>query len=582
MKKPVNIRFLILCVATMSWSATSFMVHQRPMPLRCRTNDKVAIVPQVISASVRSEIPFANQTQSSPLVMVLKNRIISKTFTAMKVSKNRMKKLFSRSKNNSINALNTLNLPKIGYRFSTTTKNTCDCGKSMGLKTLDFLRDVPNRVGTTTKQCNKLAAVSLRKTLSFTNRTIITSRRFTSNGFKSGKITASKVLQSTKSLSNDVLHQSKIVTPKSIRKGITSVATSAAALKTTALNGHLVTKLRTKIGNVISFSSSKLTFKNPRRDSDLSSFSDVSLASAYDVFIKSDKTMDSVFHQAASDVLVELAQAEVEKSQINLPIVFNEVTGSIGSSLDENDNTIYNVLKTELTKAEIGINFEVAPTVSELIDDSTKTTHDQLNDNLQLAIAVTESDLGMIGADIANDVVATGKIDVNNVDHLPQVIPASSSEISPNIAFNAISLTNIVEEFNDDKTSPMLNLDTDEDENKLSLSYTTSRIKNFFWKVKNSSDELKMSSSLSAKSPVTIASPITKAVKNSVPVFFRSPTSELSKMLYRQQPRSTADEKRLQAKYAAIPSLEERAFQILVDLRMVDVHSELDGAGEWE
>jgi hypothetical protein len=41
----------------------------------------------------------------------------------------------------------------------------------------------------------------------------------------------------------------------------------------------------------------------------------------------------------------------------------------------------------------------------------------------------------------------------------------------------------------------------------------------------------------------------------------------------RQQPKSVAEEARLQAKYAAIASLEERAFTILVDLGMVTLHS---------
>ena len=41
----------------------------------------------------------------------------------------------------------------------------------------------------------------------------------------------------------------------------------------------------------------------------------------------------------------------------------------------------------------------------------------------------------------------------------------------------------------------------------------------------------------------------------------------------RQQPKSPAEEARLQARYAAIPTLEERAFTILVDLGMVQVHS---------
>jgi hypothetical protein len=41
----------------------------------------------------------------------------------------------------------------------------------------------------------------------------------------------------------------------------------------------------------------------------------------------------------------------------------------------------------------------------------------------------------------------------------------------------------------------------------------------------------------------------------------------------RQQPKSAAEEARLQAKYAAIASLEERAFAILVDLGMVTLHS---------
>lgn len=56
----------------------------------------------------------------------------------------------------------------------------------------------------------------------------------------------------------------------------------------------------------------------------------------------------------------------------------------------------------------------------------------------------------------------------------------------------------------------------------------------------------------------------------------------ISKMIAnaRQQPKAPAEEARLQAKYAAIESLEERAYTILVDLGMVQVTSPLD-VTEW-
>jgi len=55
-----------------------------------------------------------------------------------------------------------------------------------------------------------------------------------------------------------------------------------------------------------------------------------------------------------------------------------------------------------------------------------------------------------------------------------------------------------------------------------------------------------------------------------------------------QQPKSPAEEAKLQARYAAIESLEERAFQILVDLGMVEVtvpdssSSTIVDEGEWQ
>ena len=44
--------------------------------------------------------------------------------------------------------------------------------------------------------------------------------------------------------------------------------------------------------------------------------------------------------------------------------------------------------------------------------------------------------------------------------------------------------------------------------------------------------------------------------------------------LARQQPKSTEEERRLMEKYGNIEDLEERAFNILVDLGMVDLHSD--------
>ncbi|KAL3810007.1 hypothetical protein ACHAXA_006122 [Cyclostephanos tholiformis] len=44
----------------------------------------------------------------------------------------------------------------------------------------------------------------------------------------------------------------------------------------------------------------------------------------------------------------------------------------------------------------------------------------------------------------------------------------------------------------------------------------------------------------------------------------------------RQQPKSTEEERRLQEMYGNIEDLEERAFNILVDLGMVDLHSDPD------
>lgn len=144
--------------------------------------------------------------------------------------------------------------------------------------------------------------------------------------------------------------------------------------------------------------------------------------------------------------------------------------------------------------------------------------------------------------------------------------------------------------------------DASEDESsRLSLSSTTARIKKFFKKSLLPSDEpglidaAKSEAALDIepqadknKSSVALAVPITKAMKKNVSSFlFGVNADEVTTARdvlanKRRQPKSPAEERRLQAKYDAIESLEERAFQILVDLGMVVIHSDLDDVGEWE
>ena len=74
----------------------------------------------------------------------------------------------------------------------------------------------------------------------------------------------------------------------------------------------------------------------------------------------------------------------------------------------------------------------------------------------------------------------------------------------------------------------------------------------------------------------------------SVPVSSSSPqkiavSQNSKKSTYRQQqPKSPVEEARLQAKYAAIESLEERAFTVLVDLGMVELSSSEPTENAWQ
>lgn len=47
----------------------------------------------------------------------------------------------------------------------------------------------------------------------------------------------------------------------------------------------------------------------------------------------------------------------------------------------------------------------------------------------------------------------------------------------------------------------------------------------------------------------------------------------------RSQPKGLSEEKRLQQKYAAIPDVGERAYQILVDLGMVEIEQQSSATG---
>ena len=67
---------------------------------------------------------------------------------------------------------------------------------------------------------------------------------------------------------------------------------------------------------------------------------------------------------------------------------------------------------------------------------------------------------------------------------------------------------------------------------------------------------------------IVVTKPKTTAALPSKPVEFR-----MKRFNIPSQPRPRAEEMKLAAKYASIESLEERAFQILVDLGMVEIHN---------
>jgi hypothetical protein len=70
--------------------------------------------------------------------------------------------------------------------------------------------------------------------------------------------------------------------------------------------------------------------------------------------------------------------------------------------------------------------------------------------------------------------------------------------------------------------------------------------------------------------------PTNSSSKSTLPISTASPLNGKKAAYRQQQPKSSGEEVRLQAKYAAIESLEERAFTILVDLGMVETSSSTD------
>jgi hypothetical protein len=223
---------------------------------------------------------------------------------------------------------------------------------------------------------------------------------------------------------------------------------------------------------------------------------------------------------------------------------------------------------------------------------------------------VDEIPSAVVESIVQEEVTTKDTVDVKIVSEVESVVQAEETEKE------VIDDSSLVR--NEDEL-----VDTNDEGGILSLSSTKERIKNFFKKSSNifessSSTETKVGSSVtSSPTPVepvtvgvsateaapvqlgtnlsTLAEPITKVVKKNVSTFFfgNEPTSisngkVLSKV--RKQPKSLDEERKLQAKYAAIPTLEERAFQILVDLGMVEItgsttstpKSDLEEAGEWE
>jgi hypothetical protein len=127
---------------------------------------------------------------------------------------------------------------------------------------------------------------------------------------------------------------------------------------------------------------------------------------------------------------------------------------------------------------------------------------------------------------------------------------------------------------------------------RVDLSAAKEKISQFFQNMKNKEDSstsnLDQDSTAAAVTTGTrtkpieraiLPAPVTKTTVNSVHKTnpFSSRTTNINNsnkfQKARQQPKSPAEEARLQAKYAAIESLEERAFTILVDLGMVELTS---------
>ena len=101
---------------------------------------------------------------------------------------------------------------------------------------------------------------------------------------------------------------------------------------------------------------------------------------------------------------------------------------------------------------------------------------------------------------------------------------------------------------------------------KASLVATRKRVQDILDFAKASSHSRLFSSSSVVVSTVSSAvarNPVTNAFRNDADYYAKA----------RKQPKNPQEEARLQAKYAAIESLEERAFTILVDLGMVQINN---------
>jgi hypothetical protein len=305
--------------------------------------------------------------------------------------------------------------------------------------------------------------------------------------------------------------------------------------------------------------------------------------------------------QPAVDVLpLEQINVKEEDSTIVeelVPELSLEVTSPISNVEITDDMKVDDIISTQ---TEINI-FPEAFDSTEMSDFQSSEKED---DNVRLLdIVIAEEILGVVeeetnfteekeikGSEEISSVTLSENIQEEKNESI--LNDADESEKNGHTTSDQLSSTPISQLMDDD-------LSEEDESNKSSTTSTTSRIKNFFKKSMMTSEEsmtstttTKLGSELEQQqqqdsnySTIALAVPTPKAVKKNVSSFFfgsEASNSRDSFAIARQQPKSRSDEKRLQAKYGAIESLEERAFQILADLGMVQIHTDLDDVGEWE